>query len=107
MMPSMPAGNSERADVRKRVRVLAATLYPVEGASTRLRVWQYIGVLARHGVDVDLRPFLTAALFGPGNDPRRWLSTTARLAAAMLRPAAGLLLLRRSAVLLLQRAAAL
>ena len=103
----MPAEDNQRAEARKRARVLAATLYPVEGASTRLRVWQYIGVLARHGVDVDLRPFLTAALFAQVYDRRRWFSTIVRLAVAMLRRATNLLLLFRTDVLFVQRESAL
>jgi glycosyltransferase involved in cell wall biosynthesis len=58
-----------------RVRVLALASYPVEGASSRFRVVQFIEPLAARGIDVTFSPFLDASLFAalyaPGKLVRR------------------------------------
>ena len=54
-----------------RVRVLALASYPVEGASSRFRVVQFIEPLAARGIDVTFSPFLDASLFGALYDPKK------------------------------------
>ena len=46
-----------------RMRVLALASYPVEGASSRFRIVQFIEPLAARGIDVTFSPFLDASLF--------------------------------------------
>lgn len=45
------------------MRVLALCTYPVEAASTRYRLEQFVEPLAGHGVTLTIRPFLDSRLF--------------------------------------------
>lgn len=45
------------------MKVLALSSYPVEAAATRFRVGQYVESLAKHGIEIDLRPFLSGDQF--------------------------------------------
>lgn len=45
------------------MKVLALSPYPVEGASARYRVYAFQAGLARHGIQLEVHPFLTSAIF--------------------------------------------
>src|SRR5688572_1072994 len=45
------------------MRVLALSSYPIDAAATRFRVKQFVEPLARRGIDVDLKPFLSSGQF--------------------------------------------
>jgi glycosyltransferase involved in cell wall biosynthesis len=45
------------------MRVLAVASYPIESAATRFRVEQFVKPLARSGIEVDVRPFLSSEAF--------------------------------------------
>jgi len=64
----------------KRIRVLALASYPVEAASSRHRIVQFIEPLARRGIDVTFSPFLDAKLFAALYEPRKLLAQLPRLA---------------------------
>src|SRR5258706_6114452 len=55
----------------KRIRVLALASYPVEAASSRYRIVQFIEPLAARGIDVTFSPFLDASLFAALYKPGR------------------------------------
>ena len=69
----------------KRLRVLALASYPIESASSRYRITQFIEPLAARGIDVTFSPFLDASLFADLYEPRRLLQRLPRLALATLR----------------------
>jgi len=54
-----------------RVRVLALASYPVEAASSRFRIVQFIEPLATRGIDVTFSPFLDASLFAALYAPKK------------------------------------
>ena len=91
----------------RRLRILALASYPIESASTRYRVTQFIEPLARRGIDMTLSPFLDAALFAdlynPGrlsrNAPRLLLATLRRLGAIVRAARADLVFVQREAML--------
>lgn len=64
------------------MRVLSLSNYPVEAASTRFRVAQFAGPLAKAGIELELSPFLSSEQFAkfyvPGNSVAK--------AAGMVRP---------------------
>ncbi len=45
------------------MKVLALSSYPVEAAATRFRLGQYVAPLAKEGIEIDLRPFLSGEQF--------------------------------------------
>jgi glycosyltransferase involved in cell wall biosynthesis len=45
------------------VKVLFLTKYPEEGASSRYRVYQYLPYLDAAGIDYDVRPFMSPAMY--------------------------------------------
>ena len=63
----------------KRIRVLALASYPVEAASSRFRIGQFIEPLARRGIDVTFSPFLDAVLFDALYKPGKLLRRLPRL----------------------------
>ncbi|HEX7190045.1 MAG TPA: glycosyltransferase family 4 protein [Thermoanaerobaculia bacterium] len=91
----------------KRIRVLALASYPVEAASSRHRIVQFIEPLARRGIDVTFSPFLDAALFdalyNPGmllrRLPRLLFRTFARLGAVFSAARADVVFVQREAML--------
>ena len=91
----------------KRIRVLALASYPVEAASSRYRIVQFIEPLARRGIDVTFSPFLDAplfdALYKPGKLfrrlPRLLLRTVARLGAVVAATRADVVFVQRDAML--------
>jgi len=54
----------------RRLRVLFIVPHPIEGPSSRFRVYQFLPTLAAHGIDAEVRPFLTSAeapiIYGAG-----------------------------------------
>ena len=46
------------------MRVLFLTRYPVEGASSRYRVYQYLPALRELGVDARVSSFMSSAMYG-------------------------------------------
>ena len=69
----------------KRIRVLALASYPVEAASSRYRIVQFIEPLARRGIDVTFSPFLDSKLFAALYEPGKLLRQLPRLAWRTLR----------------------
>src|SRR5512142_1190181 len=63
----------------KRIRVLALASYPVEAASSRYRIVQFIDPLAQRGIDVTFSPFLDAALFDALYKPGKLMARLPRL----------------------------
>ena len=55
------------------IRVLALASYPVEAASSRYRIVQFIAPLAERGIDVVFEPFLDRSLFAVLYEPKRFL----------------------------------
>lgn len=91
----------------RRIRVLALASYPIESASTRYRVRQFIEPLARRGIDMTLSPFLDAALFADLYSPGRLLRHAPRLLLATLRRLGAIVRAARADVVLVQREAML
>src|SRR6185295_11849144 len=74
-----PAGRRPKGRRSTRIRVLALASYPIEGASSRFRIAQFIRPLADRGIDVTFSPFLDASLFAALYDPRKLLRQWPRL----------------------------
>jgi len=57
---------SNQSSMRRnsRLKVLALAPYPDHAASTRFRIAQYIPLLRDHGIDCELKPFITNKQFG-------------------------------------------
>jgi glycosyltransferase involved in cell wall biosynthesis len=55
------------------IHVLALASYPVEAASSRYRIVQFIEPLAERGIDVVFSPFLDRALFTALYEPKKFL----------------------------------
>ena len=91
----------------KRLRVLALASYPIESASSRYRITQFIAPLAERGIDVAFSPFLDASLFADLYEPRRLLQRLPRLALATLRRLGTILRIARADVVFVQREAML
>lgn len=91
----------------KRIRILALASYPVESASSRYRVAQFIEPLARRGIDMTLSPFLDAVLFADLYTPGRLLRHSPRLLLATLRRLGAVVRAARADAVLVQREAML
>jgi glycosyltransferase involved in cell wall biosynthesis len=91
----------------KRVRVLALASYPIESASSRYRITQFIEPLARRGIDVTFSPFLDAGLFADLYTPGRLLRHSPRLLLATLRRLGAIVRAARADVVFVQREAML
>jgi len=91
----------------KRLRVLALASYPVEAASSRYRIVQFIEPLAERGIDVTFSPFLDRglfeALYKPGmllaRAPRLLLRTVQRIGAVFAAAKADVVFVQREAML--------
>ncbi len=68
-----------------RIRLLALAAHPVESAATRFRIHQYIEPLRRHGIDAQLRPFLSSRTFSHFYDSRKFVANVAGMGAGLLR----------------------
>lgn len=91
----------------KRIRVLALASYPVEAASSRYRIVQFIEPLARRGIDVTFAPFLDASLFAALYTPGKLLRRLPRIAARTVTRAGALAHATRADVVFVQREAML
>jgi glycosyltransferase involved in cell wall biosynthesis len=91
----------------KRVRILALASYPIESASSRYRIAQFIEPLARRGIDMTLSPFLDAALFADLYTPGRLLRRAPRLLLATLRRLGAIVRAARADAVFVQREAML
>lgn len=91
----------------RRIRVLALASYPVESASSRYRIAQFIEPLARRGIDVTFSPFLDAALFADLYTPGRLLRRAPRLLLATVRRVGAIVRAARADVVFVQREAML
>ncbi len=91
----------------KRIRVLALASYPVEAASSRYRIVQFIAPLAVRGIDVTFSPFLDASLFDVLYKPGKFLPRLPRVAARTLLRLGALVGASRADVVLVQREAML
>ncbi len=91
----------------KRIRVLALASYPVEAASSRYRIVQFIEPLARRGIDVTFSPFLDTTLFAALYKPGRLLRSLPRLAARTLARLGSVFRAARADVVFVQREAML
>lgn len=91
----------------KRIRVLALASYPVESASSRYRITQFLEPLAQRGIDVTFSPFLDAALFADLYTPGRLLRRAPRLLLAILRRFGAIIRAVRADVVFVQREAML
>jgi glycosyltransferase involved in cell wall biosynthesis len=93
--------------MRRRIRVLALASYPVESASSRYRIVQFIEPLARRGIDVTFSPFLDAALFADLYTPGRLFRRSPQLLVATLRRLGAIVRAARADVVFVQREALL
>jgi glycosyltransferase involved in cell wall biosynthesis len=91
----------------KRIRVLALASYPVQAASSRYRIVQFIEPLARRGIDVTFAPFLDASLFAALYTPGKLLQSLPRLFFRTLARAGALARAARADVVFVQREAML
>jgi len=89
------------------VRVLALASYPVEAASSRYRIVQFIEPLAERGIDVVFTPFLDRGLFAALYEPRNLVPRLPLLALRALRGIAGAPRAARFDVVFVQREAML
>lgn len=63
---------------RSRVRVLALTPIPIEGAGCRFRIAQYVSYLQERGFDVTISPFYSPTYFAFVYQRGRWLKKSTR-----------------------------
>lgn len=92
---------------RRGIRVLALASYPLQAASTRYRVAQFIGPLAERGIDVHLAPFLSPPLFASLYEPRRFLTRLPRVGVQVLRQIGAAFRARQADLVFVQREAML
>jgi glycosyltransferase involved in cell wall biosynthesis len=91
----------------KRIRVLALASYPVEAASSRYRIVQFIEPLATRGIDVTFSPFLDSALFAALYQPGKLLPRLPRVLLRTLGRLGVLIAAARADVVFVQREAML
>ena len=89
------------------MKVLALASYPVEAASSRYRIVQFIEPLARRGVDVTFSPFLDAKLFERLYEPGKFVLRLPYLAMRTLMRFGAVLRARKYDVVFVQREAML
>jgi glycosyltransferase involved in cell wall biosynthesis len=87
------------------MKVLALASYPLEAASTRYRVTQFIEPLAAHGISLTIQPFIDSRLNAILYDRAEWPRTAIGLARAALRRVGDVLKAREADVLFVQREA--
>ena len=90
-----------------RLRVLALASYPVEAASSRYRIVQFIDPLAERGVDVTFSPLLDSSLFASLYKPRKLLLRLPHVALRTLGRIGAVLRAARADVVWVQREAML
>jgi glycosyltransferase involved in cell wall biosynthesis len=89
------------------MRVLALASYPLEAASSRYRILQFVGPLAERGIDVRFSSFLDSDLFTALYAPKRLLPRVPLLAWRTLARVAGAWRAARADVVFVQREAML
>lgn len=89
------------------VRILGLATYPHSAAATRYRVLQYVPHLARHGIELDVRPFLSEKTFAGLYDRSRVVRTAGGIVAGLFRRLRDVVSLSSYDALFLQREAAL
>jgi len=87
------------------MRVLALASYPIEAASTRYRVAQFIEPLAEQGITLTVHPFLDSRLIKTVYDRAEWPRTILGLTGAALRRISVVWQAHRADVLFVQREA--
>src|SRR5918912_1313785 len=87
------------------MRVLALASYPVEGASTRYRLEQFVGPLSERGITLTVRPFLDSRLFASLYRSSEMPRTALGLARSALRRLGDVFEAREADVLFVQREA--
>ncbi len=87
------------------MRVLALASYPIQAASTRYRLHQFVRPLSERGITLTIRPFLDSRLFQSLYDRRALPHTAFGLLMAGLLRTRDLLDARRADVILIQREA--
>jgi len=85
------------------LRVLFLTRYPVEGASSRYRVFQYLSHLEQLGVRCTVQSFMDERLYRLGFSPGRMLSKLFLTGLAVLRRVRAVLGHRRHDIVYMQR----
>jgi glycosyltransferase involved in cell wall biosynthesis len=88
-----------------RLRVLALATYPVEAASSRYRIVQFIEPLRQRGIDVEFLPFLDRGTFDALYRPRKVMARLPLIALRTLRRVAEAM--RRADLVFVQREAML
>ena len=91
----------------KRLRMLAIASYPVEAASSRYRLVQFIEPLAARGIDVTFAPFIDTSLFAALYSPGKLLPRLPILAARVLRRFGDVIRAKQADVVFVQREAML
>jgi glycosyltransferase involved in cell wall biosynthesis len=94
-----------RVENPSHIHILALASYPIEAASSRFRIAQFIAPLAERGIDVTFSPFLDAPLFAALYKPGKLLTRLPRLALRTLLRLTTLA--RRADVVFVQREAML
>lgn len=89
------------------MRVLAFASYPIQAASTRYRLQQFVLPLAERGISLTIRPFLTPSLFESLYDRKALLRTALGLGTASLLRVRDVLAAQQADVILVQREAAI
>ena len=89
------------------IRVLALASYPVEAASSRYRIVQFIEPLAERGIEVEFKPFLDRGLFAALYDPKKLMPRLPLLSLRALGRIAGAFRASRADVVFVQREAML
>jgi glycosyltransferase involved in cell wall biosynthesis len=91
----------------KRIRVLALASYPIEAASSRYRIVQFVEPLSARGIDVMFSPFLDRALFAALYEPGKLLRRLPRVVFRTVRRLGDLIAAARADVIFVQREAML
>jgi hypothetical protein len=87
------------------MKVLALASYPIEAASTRYRVAQFIEPLAKQGITLTVHPFLDSRLLASIYNRAEWPRTALGLTRAALGRAGAVWRARGADVLFVQREA--
>ena len=88
-----------------RIRTLALSPIPIEGAGCRFRIGQYLPYLASRGIDVTIEPFFDARFFRLVYEPGRFLRKSALTIAQTFRRVRQVAAARRYDVVLVYREA--
>src|SRR5687767_13046312 len=92
-------------DENRRLRVLAVCAFPIEAAATRFRLAQFVEPLRERGIDLTIRPFLSASQFKGLYQEGGFLEKVIGLRRSILGRIKDVLAARRYDVLLVQREA--